>query len=67
MKLTKIGAGWKSISKAGKEYIAINLDPETFSRLYKEDYKKICMFKNSYKEEPKQPDYVLMAPLNEKL
>lgn len=65
MKLTKIGAGWNTTSKTGRNYISINLDLEVFSKVYKEDYKKICMFKNSYKETKEQPDFIIMCPAKE--
>ena len=63
MNLAKIGAGWINESqKSGKKYIGIVLDEKNFSRVAKEDWRKICLFKNEFKDKENSPDYTLMAP-----
>lgn len=63
MKFKTIGAAWTRKSFKGTEYISITIDPDKFKKIYIEDYKKFCLFKNKFKDQPDQPDYTLCAPI----
>ena len=65
MKLAKIGAGWKRTATSGVEYVSISLDSEKLKLVKPEDYKKLSMFTNKFKETDKQPDFQIMVPMEE--
>ena len=63
----QIGSAWKTTSKKGTEYISISFDEEMLAKIHVEDLqKKVGMYENKYKKEDKHPDYILMAPVDDR-
>jgi hypothetical protein len=56
-----VGVGWKNVTKTGKNYIALKIEPEMLKRVASEDLGKVCLFKNEYQRDDQDPDYVLHA------
>ena len=65
MKLAKIGAGWKRTATSGVEYVSISLDSEKLNEVKMENWKKLKMFTNKFKETDKHPDFQIMAEVEE--
>lgn len=67
MKFQNVGAGWKKTSHTNVHYLSLTLNPDKVLRICREDYGRFCLFKNNYKLNPNQPDYILYAPLQEEM
>lgn len=63
MKFCKIGVGFLSKSKSGKQYVSIRLDEKAMKVIYQEDLKKICMFES--KSKSGKTYYQITAPMRD--
>lgn len=54
----RIGAGWQNTTKKGETYISAEID-EALKPLIITDDKKLKLFTNKNKTEPKHPDYIV--------